>query len=240
MKNKILGCWIFIFCLTHSTSFADKIDLQQGIILNISSTEFAEIEEDQLVANLRFETEGKNSTVVQSKVNSVMTEALASIKKNRNLNVYTGQYSVYKYSPNNKEKEITKDVWHANQSVIISGTVVDDIKKITSNLQEKGFAVNSYNYSLSTDKREKTRDSLMEQAIAKLVQKAQRVANSLGKKEIQIVNLNINTDADAPSPSNQFAFRLQSGVQNKIIAPVALPGQSQVSMAVTGKILIKN
>jgi predicted secreted protein len=85
------------------TIFADN-DKQDGTYLNISATERREVDEDLLVANLRFESEGQDAKDVQSDINSAMKKALDKAKELRDVKVSTERYSVYKYHPRTKRR----------------------------------------------------------------------------------------------------------------------------------------
>ena len=120
MKKPIVSVVMFLIFLPF-TSFACGDKKDDATYLNISATERREVEEDLLVANLRFEFEGEEARDVQNKINSVMKKALAKAKALEAVNVSTEQYSVYKYHPRTKKGETSKIVWRASQSLLITG-----------------------------------------------------------------------------------------------------------------------
>ena len=68
MTKKLLTLIIFATTFSFSNAYAGD-DKRKGAHLNISASESVEVEEDLLVVNLRFETEGKNPQEVQKAIN---------------------------------------------------------------------------------------------------------------------------------------------------------------------------
>ncbi|GAB4164689.1 MAG: hypothetical protein Tsb006_4280 [Rickettsiaceae bacterium] len=240
MRRQITKLILCLILVVPEVTFADDNQQAKGTLLNLSVSEFTEVKEDLLIANLRFETDGPNQKVVQNKINSIMKKAINEAKKFNKLAFSTEQYSVYKYYQPKKQGEKVEPVWHGSQSIVISGSASDDILKLTGMLQDMGLAVNSLGYSVSAEKREEVRDSLMEKAVEKLMKKAGRVAKALGKTDIKVVNINIDSDTYRPFPAVQFSMRASAMDKTEAVTPVASPGQSQVSMAVSATILIKD
>ena len=236
--NKITKLVIFLFLAIPLSSLAseDKID---GTVLNISATEFIEVPEDLLVANLHYEFEAITAKELQNQINATMTKALEKAKMLKDVKVATQQYSVYKYEYVANKNDERKTKWRGSQGVIISGKT-DDILKLTGELQEIGLAVDGLSYTISNDKREEVRDSLMELAVEKLMKKSKRVAKALGKDVIKVLSINVDTDTSRPYPVIQYAMRIGAVAKDEMNSPVAEPGQSQISMTVSAAILIKD
>ena len=238
MMNKITKLVIFLFLAIPLSSLAseDKID---GTVLNISATEFIEVPEDLLVANLHYEFEAITAKELQNQINATMTKALEKAKMLKDVKVATQQYSVYKYEYVANKNDERKTKWRGSQGVIISGKT-DDILKLTGELQEIGLAVDGLSYTISNDKREEVRDSLMELAVEKLMKKSKRVAKALGKDVIKVLSINVDADTSRPYPVIQYAMRIGAVAKDEMNSPVAEPGQSQISMTVSAAILIKD
>src|SRR5690606_35663960 len=98
MSKKLLILIIFAMTFSFTTAFADD-DEKKGTHLNLSVSESMEVEEDLLIVNLRFETEGKTSQDVQKDINKKMESALAEVQKQSEISVSTENYSVYQYTP---------------------------------------------------------------------------------------------------------------------------------------------
>lgn len=96
MMNKITKLVVFLFLAIPLSSLAGE-DKIEGTILNVSATEFIEVPEDLLVANLHYEFDGITAKEVQNQINATMTKALEKAKMLKDVKVSTQQYSVYKY-----------------------------------------------------------------------------------------------------------------------------------------------
>ena len=238
MKKQILAVAILLIILPI-TSFADD-DKKDATYLNISATERREVEEDLLVTNLRFEFEGEGAIDVQNKINAVMKKALSEAKNLEAVNVSTEQYSVYKYSSREKKGEVKKVIWRGSQSLLITGKDSDKILQLTGNLQKMGLVVTGLNYVVSPEKYEEVRDSLMEVAIDKLIKRSKRVAKAIGANDIKIININV--DAVSPIiPAQQNLMMSMGGAKGQeYTTPVASPGQSEIYMTVSAKVLLKD
>jgi predicted secreted protein len=237
MKKQILSVVMLLTFLPFN-SFACG-DTKDATYLNISATERREVAEDLLVANLRFEFEGDEARDVQNKINNVMQKALGKAKVVEDINVYTEQYSVYKYHPRTKKGEANKIIWRGSQSLLITGKNSDKILQLTGDLQKIGLTVTGLNYVVSPEKYEEIRDSLMEVAIEKLMQRSKRVAKAIGADDIKIININV--DAMNPViPMQQDRMLSMSSKGQEHSVPVASPGQSQIYMTVSAKVLIKD
>ena len=239
MTKKLLTLIIFATTFSFSNAYAGD-GKRKGAHLNISASESVEVEEDLLVVNLRFETEGKNPQEVQKAINDKMTTALAEVKKHKKIKVSTEHYSVYKYSPRVKKGEKRKTIWKGNQSMQLKSKDSAEILKTTGTLQSMGLAVNGLNYVVSPDLSEETRDSLMEKSVEKLLSKAKRVAKVLGKDEIEVLNINVDSNNYYPSPMPMRASGMMMKSMDAESVPVASPGQSRISTTVSATILIKD
>lgn len=239
MINKVTKLVMFLFLAIPASSLAGG-DKTEGTVLNVSATEFTEVPQDLLVANLHYEFDALTAKEVQNQINVTMTKALERSKLLKDAKVSTQQYSVYKYEYTVNKNDEKKTKWRGSQAVVISGTTIDDILKLIGELQEIGLAVDGLSYTISNDKREEVRDSLMELAVEKLMKKSKRVAKALGKNAIKVVNINVDADASRPYPVMQYAMRMGSVAKDEMNSPVAEPGQSQISMTVSATIMIKD
>jgi predicted secreted protein len=238
MTKKLLTFITLAMMFSFTTALADK-DKRKGALLNISASDSKEVEEDLLVVNLRFETEGKSPQEVQEKINEKMTKALDEVKKHRKIKVSTEQYSVYKYHPRIKKGEPKKTIWRGSQSLQLKSKHSDIILKTTGVLQSMDLAVNGLNYIVSPELREEVQDSLMEKAVEKLLTKSKRVAKVLGKDDIEVVNININSNNFYPSPMRASSAMMMKDMSAES-SPVASPGQSRITTSVSATILIKD
>ena len=239
MTKKLLTLIIFAITFSYINALADN-DERKGARLNLSVSESAEVEEDLLIVNLRFETEGKTSQDVQKEINKKMENALAEVKKQSQISTSTENYSVYQYSPRTHKGEKRQIIWKGGQSIQLKGNNSIEILKITGVLQSMGLAVNGLNYVVSPELNEATCDSLMEKSVEKLLNKAKRVAKVLGKDDIEIININVDSNSYYPSPMLMKSSDMMVKNIDAESVPVASPGQSRISTTVSATILIKD
>jgi predicted secreted protein len=226
-----------------TTVVANEIKVGSGTILNISVSETLEVEDDLLVANLRFEYEADDPKSVQNEINRIMKQATDAAKTAQDVSFSTGQYSVYKNNLNypNKDKADNKKeyIWHGVQSLDLKSKSADNILKLTGQLQDLGLVLSGLSYVISPEKMEETRDSMMEAAIEKLLKKAGRAAKALGKSQIEVVQINIDSNNYVPYPGPVQMMSMDRNYAGKTAAPVAAPGMSQITMTVSANVLIK-
>lgn len=242
MKKQLLTIFLLVMILLPLPSLADDDkNHKEGTYLNISATERREIDEDLLVANLRYETEGQIAKEVQNKINKTMQKALERTKQLKDIKFSTEQYYVHKYHPRTKKGETRKTVWRGSQSLLIKGKSSKDILKLTGELQNMGFAVSGLTYTISPEKREEVRDSLMELAVAKLISKSKRVAKAIDKDDINIVTINVDADPYPTFPRPQGRMMsMDTNAKSELATPAVAPGQGEITMSVSATILIKD
>ncbi len=244
---------IFIFVLaliialpapTQAQDYKTLLDIPEGsTLINLSATERVEIEQDLLIANLSFKHESKDPKVVQDKINTVMQKALDKAKSVTSVKAITQQYYVHEYDRNRSKDRSRRDmVWRGQQGLQIKGKKADDLLKLAGELQELGMAMNGLSYSVSPELLEETRNNMLEDALAKLVTKAERTAKTLGKKETEFLQINVDMGRGGyQQPHMMRAMSMDAGMaQESMAAPVAAPGESTITMTVSANALLSD
>ena len=215
-------------------------------IVNFSATERRSMPQDLLVASLRIEIDDKKDAgVVQKKINEAMTKALALVKPESAFKVSTGAYSVYKYDNrvivNEKTGESRDDsVWRGSQTIDIESKDATKLLEAVGKVQGMGFAMNNLAYTLSQDVMEKTRDELMVEALKKLSAKAQIVAKTLGKSNVELVDVNIDTGGPVMPMYKSMMGRAEVAMAaDAMPPPVADAGETDVTLTVSARALLK-
>lgn len=235
----------------NNDGFAKGIlDLPAGqTLINISTSERIEVDQDLLVATLRYESENKDARALQNEINEVMQKAVAAAKAVEGVKVVTQQYYVYPHdyqpiedmrkAPDEPSKK-TERIWRGNQGLEIKSTQADTLLELTGSLQDMGLVMNNLSYTLSPEKAEETRDSLMEGALEKLKAKADRAAAALGKANADLLEVNVDSGYNGPQPMPMMrTMAMESAAMDKMAAPVAEPGQTEISMTVSARALLK-
>lgn len=218
------------------------LDLPTGqALVNLSATERVEIEQDLLTAHLRFQSENKSAKKLQDDINEVMKKALHKAKGVKTVKASTTQYNVYeRYQPRTDKDVKPEKIWQGQQGIQLKSTHAEDLLELTGDLQALGMSMSGLNYSVSPDLLEETRDSLLEAALAKLSAKATRIAKALGKKSSDLVEINVDMGGYRPSPQPRMMMSKGMAISEMAMdAPVAQAGQSDVSVTVSARAILK-
>jgi predicted secreted protein len=225
------------------------LDIPEGATLvNLSATEMLEVDQDLLVATLRFEAKNKDPKKLQDDINEVMKKALDKAKSVPDVKVATQQYYVYPqdYDPNPQPLEKgeaprkLERIWYGQQGIEIKGKKADDLLKLTGELQLMGLAITGLQYTISPELLEQTQESMLEAALTKLKAKAERTAKALGKSQTELLQVNVDIGGYYPAPMMARGMAMDAGMEMaKMDAPVAAPGQSQINLTVNAQALLR-
>lgn len=215
-------------------------------IVNLSATERQKVQQDTLNASLRIELDGSSATEIQDKINKAMADAVAESKKVAEVKTTTGSYYVYQYDdgkPDPKTGQIENPVrkWRGSQTIDLESKDGAKLLTLAGKIQEKGFVMNNLAYSLSTEKAEQVKDSLMTSAIAKLREKAKVAQAALDKSSYDIIDVNIDNASMPPAYPVAYKAMAMRGAADaaEMSAPTAEAGESEVQMTVSARILLK-
>lgn len=210
-------------------------------MLNISATERTDVQQDLLIASLRYEKEGNDAKAIQNEINAVMKKAIEAAKGVTTVEVATEQYYVYPYDPDPAMTEKTGDskpIWRGAQGIELRGKNPDDLLKLAGQLQEMGLLMNNLSYTLSPDKADEVKDSLMESALAKVKTRAERAAKALNKSSTELVEISVDSNVpEFPRPMMMMKSGMES--MDSMAAPSAEPGQSEITLTVSARALLK-
>jgi len=198
-------------------------------LITLQVTERLNVAQDLLVADLRIEVEGRDPGEVQSDINAAMAQALEQANGISAVDTNTGRYNVYqvnRQSQNNRPDII----WRGSQSINLQGLDAPALLDLVGELQGMGFVTSQLAYQLSTERADEVRDSLMEAAVAKAIERADRAARALGKSSVDISALDVDNSAQyAPPVMFQAAMAADSAQR---AAPVAEAGETEVVLTV--------
>jgi predicted secreted protein len=228
---------------------AEGLDLppEGTTIINFSATEKRTMPQDLLIASLRIEEEDKaDPAKVQNKINEAMKKAIDLAKAESSFKVSTGAYSVYKYDNpvviNSKTGETKSEpVWKGSQTLDIESKDATKLLDVVGKIQGMGFAMNNLAYTLSPEAVDKVRDELLVEALKKLSAKAKVVAQTLGKDKVDLVDVNVDTGGPVVPMYKTMMARGEMAMDAAapMAAPVAEAGETDVSLTVSARALIK-
>ncbi len=216
-------------------------------VLNISASERQSVQQDLLIASVRYEIDGPDSRDIQNKINTLMAKAVAASKEYKDVQVTTDQYYVYPYDPNvyngdpAQQKEKKPMIWRGSQGLNMKSKNSEDLLKLLGEFQDMGMQTSNLSYTLSPEAFETIRDGLMESALTKLREKAERAAKALGKKEAELVEVNVDT-AYPNYPMPMMARAEMAGgmaMDMKVATPTASPGDSEITLTVSARAVLK-
>lgn len=250
MRFLMLSALLLVPSLAVAQDYKTVLDLPPGATLvNLSATERVEIDQDLLAATLRYEAENDDPRALQDDINGIMAQALEQAKSYGDIKAVTEQYYVYPYDFDPTPQPIKKGdlrqkmqrTWRGSQGMQIKSQNAADLLKLTGALQDLGLTMSGLQYTISPDLLEKTQDSLLEAALAKLKAKAERTAKGLGKTKADLLEVNVDIGGYYPQPMMARGMMAMDSSMAKaeMAPPVAAPGQSQVTLTVNARALLK-
>ncbi|MFT6285304.1 MAG: putative secreted protein [Alcanivorax sp.] len=214
---------------------------QNESLLHISATERREVDQDLLLADLRIEVEDSSNQRLQNKVNTAMAKALELAETYSNVKARTHSYNVHQYNQNGGRKDMPRNmIWKGQQSLKLKSTDAEELLELAGKIQAHGFLMAGLNYALSPEAAAKVQDEMLEAALLKLQNRAQRAAVALGKKTAELKEINTQDNNMPRPPSYQRgAVMAMAGESADMAAPAASPGETTISMTVSAKALLR-
>ncbi|WP_339866572.1 SIMPL domain-containing protein [Pseudohongiella nitratireducens] len=201
-------------------------------LIRLSVSETRSVEQDLLVAQLRVEKEDRDATVLQNAINQMMTAALDQVDAAAisDLDVETGYYSVYQ---TNRQPQGGRadQVWRGTQSLTLQSKSAADILALVGELQGAGLILGNLSYQVSDELARDVRDSLLETALNSARMQAERIAEALGKDEVDIAVVDLDDISRGGQPRSMM-MRAASAADMEMAPPAARAGESEVSLTV--------
>jgi len=198
-------------------------------VLHLSETAQRDVPRDLLRATLAAESTNVDAGKVQAEINQRMTAALARIKQVAGISVETGGYNVYRETPDKQPPR-----WHGSETLILTSKEFGALLTMTGALQQQGLVIQSLAPDLSREARQSVEDSLTDEALTRLRQRAERIAASAGVKLHGIHTLSVG-NVNAPPPIIQPFMRVMAAAAAPAPPPVAEPGNATVSVTVSAE-----
>lgn len=250
MRSMLVAALLLTFSTpAFSQDYKTILDLPEGATLvNLSATERVEVDQDLLVASLRYEDQNADPKALQDAINETMTKAVDKAKTYKDVKISTQQYYVYPYDYDPNPKPIEhgeaprklERVWRGQQALELKSAKADDLLALVGALQELGLAVSGLNYTVSPELLEETQESLLEAALIKLQSKAERTAKALGKSSSDLLQVNVDIGGYYPAPMMARGMAMDSAqAKMEMAAPVAEPGQSEITLTINAQAMLK-
>ncbi len=252
MRALVLPSLALLCLLPLNSAMADKgkggygWTMKEGqTMLSISATESMNVTQDLLVATLRYEAKNKDLRALQNDINKTMEKVLETARKEGDVNVTTLQYNVHEYTPP-RPRDLQADdweeknrVWKGQQSLQLKSQNADALLALSGELQDMGLAMNTLSYTLSPKKAAETEDDLMEDALAKLQERALRAAKALGKTKAELRHVKVMHSGmpQHPTPMGRMQTMMMEAIP--MSAPVAEAGEARVNLTVSAKAVLE-
>ncbi len=208
------------------------------LLLNLNATEQRDVAQDTLNASLQYSAQGRNRTELQDEVNTAMRKALDILEDSSGVEYFTTQYQVYVIDAGRPSRtDVENPVWRAQQEVALTSMDSDALLEVIGLLQAAGLVVTSQYYSLSTERYEEVAADLMQAALAKLQSRANDAAAGLGKRTAELVEVSLDGSPNF-AMRDQRAYSMAVSAEALMAPPVAVPGETQVSMTVSARAVL--
>ena len=213
--------------------------LQPGqLLLNLSATEQRDVDQDTLNASLQYSVQGRDRGELQNEVNIAMRKAIDILDDSDGVEYFTTQYQVYVVDAGRPSRtDVENPVWRAQQDVALTSLDSDALLEVMGQLQALGLVVTSQYYSLSPERYEEVAASLMQLALAKLQARANDAAAGLGKTKAELVEVSLDSSPNFPAYRERGVAMMAMDAA-AMAPPVAVPGETQVSMTVSARAVL--
>lgn len=199
-------------------------------ILHLSETAQRDVPRDLLRATLAAEAIDPDAGKVQSEINQRMSAAIARIKQTAGVTVETGGYNVYRETPDKQPAR-----WHGSQTVTLTSKDFAALLNLIGTLQQQGLVTQDLAPDISREARQSVEDALTDEALARLKQRAERIAATAGVKLQGIRALTVG-NVNAPPPIIRPMVRMAAAAAPAPAPPpVAEAGDATVSITVAAE-----
>jgi len=233
MCNKIL---IIISLLLLTSCFEENARNQENITkVYFEESAQKEVLQDVYKAQLRYQIIGQDSIKLQNEINKKMNFAIDVTKSKEILQVSTQNYNVSQYWDRNLK---AYSGFKAFQTIILQSKNKEILLDATKKLQESGFIMDNLSSYLSTEKQASYRNELIKEALQRVKERAQIIADNLNKKEITIAEIHVNDNNHQPPIMAMRTMAIES--QKSFSAPVVKAQKQDVVIKIKVTANLKN
>jgi predicted secreted protein len=164
-------------CIANSSIAQTRAPDSNGATL-LTFTEHAErsVPRDTLHAELRIQASGSNAAKLQGDINQRTTDAIRFLKETAGVQVETTGYGVYK-----GESE-QKPIWRGSQSLRVTSKDFTTALDAVAGLQQRGAILSDLSTDLSSEAILAVQSELTREALGRIQNRANEIANVLGTK----------------------------------------------------------
>lgn len=198
--------------------------------VTLSESASTEVQNDQMVAVLFSQHEGRNATQLADEVNRDISKAIRIARNTPGIEVSTQSYRTNPIYDKRKIKG-----WRVFQSIRLKSTDSKVLGDLLGNLQQR-LKLQSIGYQVSPQQRRRYIDGIIQTALKRFSKRARMIAESLGKQHWRLVRLSVNDSGNRPMPVMR-AGMMADVAMAKEVAPVSLEaGTARLNVSVSGEI----
>lgn len=218
---------VSLLCCVPGPGAAESHEARHRVSFRVEAQR--SVENDRVRAVLVASAEEVDPTECAQIVNQAMGWALEQARSGEGVEVST---SAYHTQPVYDEGRIRR--WRARQELSLRSADTEAVVKLVTRLQSR-LTLQSFTFSLSPERRERTEDALIEEALGGFQRRAELVRRSLAAQGWRIDEIDIDANRQ-PIPVRHGEARAMLASK----APVAVEaGTSQVSIHVRATIVLE-
>ena len=207
-------------------------------VVQISASDFLEVEQDWLALRMSVTREGMDAAQVQSQLRTAVDAALAVAKgaaKGQQLVVRSGPFGVFaRYDKTGKVSG-----WQGQAELVLEGRDFTRIAHTASRMQP--LTVSNMAFSLSREAQQQLESDVQALAIQRFQRRAGEVAKAFGFGAFELKEVSVSSaDAGEGLVFRRQAMAMDAASPMGKASPLpAEPGHSQLTVTVTGSIQLK-
>ncbi len=224
MKRILVALLLTLAAASHAEDNAPNRNL---VSLTVSAKE--DVASDLLVVRLFVEQDAREQATAADVVNKTMAAALAIAKGSKGVKAQTLDYRsdpIY-----DDQQKISS--WRVHQGLRLESADHDGLTALLGKLQSS-LAIESVGYEVSDNLRETVVERLTDEAIKRFSTRAQKIAQSFGRKSYTLVNANLDQRGNMPQPM-LYAGRAMA-MKADVASPAIEAGTQAIEVAVNGTI----
>ena len=198
--------------------------------VNLSASAQQQAENDLMNMVLVVRAHNIKPAKIAKVINETMNWALGFLKDKKNIIVQTQNYHI---NPVYKKERLIE--WRGQQRLVLKSADIALMSKVAAILLQR-MQMQSQNYSLSFDKKEKIENQLIKKALESLKKRALIVQNSFSARRYRLVNLRINTSSSATPYPVMYRAKMAYESAQDIASVASKAGESMVKVTVSAEI----
>lgn len=199
----------------------------EQVSFNVSASEA--VATDRVAVTLLVRSESLTLAKAAQRTNDTMAWAKARLKGHSALKAQAGSIRSYQYTQRDKTQ-----LWRVEQSLRLEGQQLAVMAKVLAKLQTR-LAVEQVQQFLSPAAYEQAEQALMDQALQRLHQRAERLTQGLGFANYRWVEVVLNPSA-TPSLRHQARQYEVAALQDSVSTPTLDAGEQRVSVSFAARI----